>query len=1039
MKSPEELITTLVLSPAGSGKTERLARRYIALLKAGVEPERILTITFTDKAAAEMKERIFRILKKEDPELEKKLKDKILKLRISTIDSFCFSLLKTFYFFLRLPPDLEVSTETEILWNLSSYDTLMRIAGEQNSPDYHLLLELISDKGFRGWTVLYDLFTKLFRERLSCLRVKEWGVDEELIKSLMPSNPSVYASILGEDYLNCFPKNNTAEEIERAFLTLEKSKGKFLTTKGEKRKIKGQGDLDDLLAGLKEYYYHLAKVYYTEYFKKVFSLFTRRFLADYSSKKYEKGVVDFHDLEFHTYRLLTEFEGWENILYLFDAHTDHILVDEFQDTSFLQWAIIDKLSEEWRSGWGAKRAKNIEPTLFLVGDDKQSIYLFRNAQSEIFLRAKDKLEGFLKDRFRFETVRDNYRSLSSIIDFTNYFFSQLFTGDQNQPPFITRYSEFAGKRKNPAPGKVEIIVSPGTDRIEERRKLEAKIICQRIKSLLGEEIVFDQEERPLKARYEHFALLLRRRTHLAIYEKAFLAADIPYLVVKGIGFYEEPEIQILLALINFFAEPTDDFSLYCLLKSLFGLAEGEIFLIASQPGESLWNKVLRYRKDVAEKISLYLNKVNKVPTSLIIEEVLTQEGGWRIFAAHQRYYNIKKFIRIIENLEWAGKGLLEIKDYFERAKENKDEPKADVFTEGIDAVRIMTIHAAKGLEFPIVFCAGLDEELIPIKKTNDFILEEKDEATVSLIYLPDKNLQRTEKSFQEMAIKMIEEEKRVFYVACTRARDYLILSGIFPNKLKSSRLRWLSEILKIELKDDKVFSPINLPGVEFLSGKDCADLWEEKIKKETAKIEKEEKISPVPKYLLGDLKEEEKILQPVTKETNEDLRRHGEGAIIFGEVMHKILERIARGELPGQLEAILKEAARLFRLMGIPRDEIKTYQKEVLQHWENMTKKELAEIILPQSNSFAELPFIYSSDNIIYQGRIDRVIIKGDEVLVYDYKTYPINEEEIPFLLDFYHQSQMAIYLKAVSEIFPGKKVKGYLIFTAHGAIYPLG
>ncbi len=130
-----KLLSEIVLSPAGSGKTERLARRYIDLLRCGVAPERILTITFTEKAAAEMKERIFAILAKEDPKSLARLKEKILKVRISTIDSFCLSLLLTFAPRLSLSLNLDVTVEDEIAWILSSYDTLMRIAQERDSSD----------------------------------------------------------------------------------------------------------------------------------------------------------------------------------------------------------------------------------------------------------------------------------------------------------------------------------------------------------------------------------------------------------------------------------------------------------------------------------------------------------------------------------------------------------------------------------------------------------------------------------------------------------------------------------------------------------------------------------------------------------------------------------------------------------------------------------------------------------------------------------------------------------------------------------------
>ncbi len=1025
----EPILTTLLFSPAGSGKTESLARRYIQLLKLGVPPERILTITFTEKAAAEMKERIFRILKREDPELEKNLKENILKIRISTIDSFCLSLIKTFAPFLGLPFDLEVSPQSEILWTLSTYDTLMEIAQEKNSPDYELLLELIADGGFRGWTKLERLFYKLFTEKVRPERVLD--ETEELAIELNSATQKV-SNLLAPFLKRELPSHlhSSPELVEAIFSLLAKSKNSFFQREGKRKG--GEASLPNQI--LSDYYRLLAKVHYAQYLRKILAAF-QRFLQNYSAKKRKKGILDFFDLEILALHLLTNFPDWQNILYAFDQHTDHILVDEFQDTSLLQWAIIDKLTEEWRSGFGAKRERNIQPTLFLVGDEKQSIYLFRNASSEIFAWAKEKLSSFLGDKFRTVVIKDNYRSLPAIISFTNFFFSRLFTGGEGRPPYETAYSEFEGKRKNQSLGQVEIILDELPDRIEKRREREARLIAQRIATLIGQEIVYSLDERPIPAGYEHFAILLRGRTHLALYEKALSELGIPYLVVKGVGFYDEPEVQILIALVNFLAEPTDDTSLYIILRTLFSLPERELLFLQNKSEgatECLFYQLKRAKSEIAEELASYQTKASYSSLAALLEEILARRGGWQVFSHHQAHYNIKKFIRIIENLQWEGKSLLEIKEYLAKAKENPDEPKADVPTEGIKAVRIMTIHAAKGLEFPIVFLAGLDENF-RITKGNEFLLEEKEGWYAKLVYLPDKNLQREERAFIEWERKNLEEEKRIFYVGVTRARDFLSLVGIIPKKLSRSRLTWLKEILALEWKNGRVSSPISLPGLVLLSGKDVEDLHEKRMAVPPPPPEEK----TYPEFLFA-LEREEITTKPVTKETKEDLRRHGEGAVLFGEVLHKILEKIARGELPWTEEAVRKESRKLFLALGLSDDDCREREKEILRHLTNLARAGLKEIVLPQKGSYVEMPFLLKEGKKIYRGRIDRVIGKGDEVYLYDYKTYPVEESEIPQLLTFYQNEQMGIYLKAAEKLFPQKKVKGYLIFTALGKIFPL-
>src|SRR4030042_5109741 len=324
--------SVIISSPAGSGKTEKLARRYISLLLGGSEIEKILAITFTEKAAAEMKERILKILEKENPDMFLSVREKMPLMRISTIHSFCLKLLKRFSIELGLDPSLEVIDEfnASILWSESVYESLME---EKNSPD--LFFNMMINRGIKGWDNLSRILDELHGRR---------------------PQPEL---ILKESHL---------------------------------------------VEGAEE--------------KKILDLYSRC-LKRYTDKKRERHLIDFDDLELLAYESLVKNPEWQNILYSFDEHTDHILVDEFQDTSSLQWKIIDKLTEEWRSGLGAKRDRGKIPTIFLVGDEKQSIYLFRGANVEIFQEAKEKFSEWLAEEFHFEAIKENYRSLPEIGEFVN--------------------------------------------------------------------------------------------------------------------------------------------------------------------------------------------------------------------------------------------------------------------------------------------------------------------------------------------------------------------------------------------------------------------------------------------------------------------------------------------------------------------------------------------------------------------------------------------------------------------------------------------
>nr|MDA8088087.1 UvrD-helicase domain-containing protein [Nitrospiraceae bacterium] len=511
----------VISSPAGSGKTEKLARRYISLIASGSEVERVLAITFTEKAASEMKQRILKILASENPELYAGIRPRVPLMRISTIHSFCLRLLRRFHLELGLDPALKVADEAVSAFLIRDSITDV-LKSEQDRPG--LFFDLMRERGIRGWDGFLTHLTEIFRLR----PLSELILEEPL---------------------------DIREGRESMLLAL------FI-----------------------------------------------RCLAAYRAKKEEARLIDFSDLEILAYKALLKSPHWQNILYSFDEYTDHILVDEFQDTSALQWRILDKLTEEWRAGLGAKREAGAVPTFFLVGDEKQSIYLFRGADVTVMKKARHRLENFLGPEFEFHQAKDNYRSLPAIIEFTNRLFEKLMPRQTSLPlsqqtgPQVglqtsqtglwqVDYSPFEAKREGA--GKVELLLldepagpnetspgvtSPAPGRTRDKRALEALALAKLIKTMRRNFTIYcnggsgsGAGGRPCE--YGDMAVLLRQRTHLAAFEEAFRGAGVPFLVVKGMGFYEEPEVALLREFACFIARPEDDYSLFCLLRSpLFGMS-----------------------------------------------------------------------------------------------------------------------------------------------------------------------------------------------------------------------------------------------------------------------------------------------------------------------------------------------------------------------------------------------------------------------------------------------------------------------------------
>lgn len=947
--------SVMISSPAGSGKTEKLARRYISLLKAGSEVERILAITFTDKAAAEMKERILNILKAESLDLFERIREKVPRMRISTIHSFCLKLLKRFSIDLGIDPSLEVldSFNAGILWSEAIYETLL----EESRTGQGIFTEILKREGIKGWNKLYNIFNEIHGKR-------------PVIELVMRNN---------------FNPDTEGDEPDR--------------------------------------------------FKQIMSVYSRC-LDRYRKKKLDRHFIDYNDLELMAYEAITKNPEWQNVLYSFDEHTDHILIDEFQDTSTLQWKIIDKLTEEWRSGMGAKRESGVKPTIFLVGDDKQSIYSFRGANVDIFRKAKEKLAEWLNEEYHFIEIEENYRSLPSIVNFVNSLFEKVMSQDLIDRPGVVKYSPFRAERNGDGDAELCIIESRGT--IRDDRKREAQHIASRIIDCVNSVEVYEGQEKR-KARYGDIAILLRSRTHLSTFEDALRQHGIPFVAVKGIGFHQTPEVAILRNILFFLIDNKDDYSLFNILRSpLFGLGYEEILdIISKKPSTEMGGFLFSLLKLTSEdKASTEADKLRSIvscldrwlqisknlPYSILLEEILNETEGWKYFSEPQRRRNVKKFLRIIETFESSGMTGLEIREQLLRASNENNEAKANINSEDLDAVSIMTIHAAKGLQFPVVFLPCLDEE--GPKETNKIVLEERDDKII-VAFEDDSEIRRESPIFREEKERYREEEKRLFYVAVTRAMDHLYMSGILKDKDKiKGRLSYIAEAFEIDLSD-KV-NKTNLPfRIEFLT----KDQEPSPSKEITPSLI----VSGFTQSDSGIIHTEPLHYQPtiiwsdVTEEIDYVRKKHGDNWVILGRIFHSLFEGLSRSLI--SIDNIEERIDALLRQETTSKDALEIMKNIIFEDIKKMKDSGLIEeIIMPRDNSFAELPFILQRGNKIYKGRIDRVIIENGMARIYDYKTYPVTEKEIPELKEKY-SFQLQLYREAVERIF-SVRTESYLFFT---------
>jgi ATP-dependent helicase/nuclease subunit A len=1025
--------SVMISSPAGSGKTEKLSRRYIALLQKGIDVERILAITFTDKAAAEMKQRILKILREEDDKLFRRLLDRMPLMRVSTIHSFCGTLLRRFSFEASIAPDYKVedAIDSRIIWEEILYEIMMDAGkGEEG---HGLFLQALGEKGFGGLDYLKKTMDYLYGKSPFSLEARTFrhvpGLPDSLIEKLRSWQG--VGDVL-EGYEEIF-KGASGERLA----PFEKY---FLTDRKEPRKravplLKGVAGYSEWAYNMYVYWKDVKLGEYVKRTERIREIYGKC-LDRYTAVKRARGVLDFSDLEHLAYRMLTEDPEWANILYAFDEKTDHILVDEFQDTNNFQWAIIDKLTEEWRSGMGAKREEGIRPTVFFVGDEKQSIYFFRGANVEIFRRAREKLEDWLGDEFCYEEVKENYRSLPAIVEFTNRVFSRTMQAGEGSFPWVTGYTPFNAYRPGvPDTGRVEIILLDDDEKnASDMKQEEADILARRIRGLAGEFTVTDRaskHQRPCS--YMDMAILLRKRTHLKKYEEALARYNVPFVAVKGIGFYQEPEVAVLRAFLFFLANPSDDYSLYIILKSpLFHIDEHSVMELTAGEGGSLFSKLKRARSESdgehavfgrpARFLQEWLSRLPDLTVAQLIEDALAVTKAWKYFHEDQKRANIKKFIRIVEDLEAGGKSLMKIKDFLERNYDRSDEPKANVNTEGMNAVKIMTVHAAKGLEFPVVFIPGLEER--SFLRTDDRLVYEK-EGGFLFKSVPEPSIRNQDEDFLVHLAKEEEELKRLFYVAVTRAEDALFLTGHWSERDKNL-LDFLKKGLDLERKDGLYNCSSDIQGLSLLTGDDVKMLYEHVPEKRT----KKKAMQPIEGVQLP--VRNQAPWRSVT-ETMDIRRRHGKDWTVLGDIIHRIFEDVSKGVIH---EADIGEkAGNLLEAKGFYR-ELREEKMAVIEKQIALLREKgiWQEIILPQKGAYTELPFILEDGDTVYNGRIDRVIKADGLNKVYDYKTFPVKEEDMEYLLNEY-AVQLKIYKKAVKQLFNAKDVRSYIIFTYTGDV----
>ncbi|MFC7074185.1 UvrD-helicase domain-containing protein [Halovenus rubra] len=554
-------------------------------------------------------------------------------------------------------------------------------------------------------------------------------------------------------------------------------------------------------------------------------------LAEYEAEKETREALDFPDLIETTIGFLrTNPEVRTSLRVSFDA----LMVDEFQDTDGRQWELVSLLAELTED--------NVETdNVFLVGDKKQSIYGFRGAEVTTFDRAKDALreqnQALGRDSIPDGTqdsptdleLSGNFRTLDAPLSFLNELFEAVFQPEgEEYTEYEAEPQELSFERDRiedvtALNGSVEYLVVPEDEQsattlvgenhpvtdaaIEHATAAEAEAMGARLSSLLADPpSVYDTDANETRdAKPEDIAILLRRRTHLDRYQRALDAHEVPYSVISGTGFYDAPEVQTLINLLRILADPSDDISLYGVLRSpLFGFTDDRLAPLAATD-EALWESLNATEdeqlRDAAELLThwrelagcVHSEETEVLPWNRVLTQVFDDTGYLISIGADeggkQAVANVEKFRDEIR--EWSEGGTRTAASVLRRidrqAELDPREGEAEV-PEGTDGVRIMTIHAAKGLEFPIVVVPDLGSDLNFGRSVDEYgyvrlITDHDDDPFLAAGGPSPTDAFEVEKTTAHRYADDIElpreraEAKRLLYVACTRSRDHLLLCG----------------------------------------------------------------------------------------------------------------------------------------------------------------------------------------------------------------------------------------------------------------------
>ena len=1086
--------STWLAANAGSGKTRVLTDRVARLLLNGVQPQHILCLTYTKAAASEMQNRLFQRLGAwamlPDDRLVGELRDlgagkatapedlakartlfaRALEtpggLKIQTIHSFCASLLRRFPLEARVSPQFtEMEDRAAVLLRSEIVEDF---AVGPNADVVDAVAQHITDTDFSTFTTalaqnrgafaiplnrdellgVFDLPPGFSNDGLE--RAVYLGDEAELLRRLClvlanggKMDQKAAASLAAIQA----PDLSDLARLEGVFLTGSGAKEPFsakLGTFPSKALREAHGDLMSELEpfmlrveAARQQRLGLAAV------QKSLALhsFAKAFLPEYERRKLLRGWLDFDDLILKARQLLNDPAVAAWVLYRLDGGIDHILVDEAQDTSPAQWDVIEKLAQEFTSGLGAR--PDIERTIFVVGDKKQSIYSFQGADPQAFDRMQDefseRLRGFGSD-LEDLTLEYSFRSSEIILRLVDLVFDGRieagFGGDGKHRAF-----------KSDMPGRVDLWpvvekVDDSDDRVwtdpvdrpgaQHHNVILANRIAASIKRMIdeGETIPIDGDKvgeiKHRSVRAGDFLILVQRRSDLfAEIIRACKTANLPIAGADRLKVGAELAVKDLAALLSFLATPEDSLSLAIVLKSpLFGWNEQALFDLAHYREEPYLWQALRGRAEEFPETMAVLNDLRDHTDFLrpydLIERILTRHDGRRKLQG-----------RLGREAEDGINALLSQALAYERSEvpsltgflawmETDDlEIKRQIGSAG-NMVRVMTVHGAKGLESPIVILPDTGPRRAP--NPGEIMMA----GDVPLWRTNADQMPKTLTDARDIArVKQMNERLRLLYVALTRAEKWLIVTA--AGDLDKAGNNWYQMVETVMVSQNA--QRLDLGG-EVIQRLEHGD-WSAPTLVEVP--ETDHTSPPLPEMFARYADPPQTLLHTLSpsdmggaKALAGDQGLDEDAAKLRGTRIHLLLEhlpKMAPAQWAGAALRVLPD------IPGSERSGLLTEAVKVL------TNQALVEIFSP--GALVEVSVTADLGKSRIHGTIDRLLVAPDRVLAVDFKsnaTVPRDAATCPEGV----LRQMGAYAQALAQIYPDRRIETAILWTREARLMPL-